>query len=194
MGTDAHIAQRTPDRAPGGAAGTTLFIPTLRTARLVLRAPKAADFDAYAAFRVSERSRGVGGPYTRDEAYLQFCELVGHWMIRGFGRWMVADPETDAALGVVGLYYPEDWPEPEIAWAVFENAEGRGVAHEAACAARAFAYDTLGWTTVISCIMPGNTRSIALARRMGCVEDGSHRLPDLGPLMIWRHPGPETLA
>ena len=36
--------------------------------------------------------------------------------------------ETDAPLGVVGLMFPEGWPEPEIAWSLFDAAEGRGIA------------------------------------------------------------------
>ena len=48
-----------------------------------------------------------------------------------------ADRNDGAALGVVGLFYPEGWPEPELAWSLFANAEGRGVAREAALEAHA---------------------------------------------------------
>jgi ribosomal-protein-alanine N-acetyltransferase len=106
---------------------------------------------------------------------------------------MIADRETDAPLGVVGPYFPEGWPEPEIAWTVFEQAEGRGIAFEAAQEARRFAYETLGWTTAISCTMPENTRSQALAQRMGCVRDGTYGHPEGYTLHIWRHPAPEAL-
>ena len=168
---------------------TTVQIPTVETARLRLRAPEPRDFEAYADFRASERTRVLGGPNTRAEAFHMFCGLVGHWHLRGYGRWLVADRETDAALGIVGLYFPEDWPEPEIGWSVFDAAEGRGIAHEAAEASRAYAYDVLGWTTVASLIVPSNARSAALARRMGAVIDGQHLHPTYGPLDIWRHRG-----
>ncbi len=170
---------------------TAVHIPTVETDRLRLRAPEARDFDAYAAFRASERSRILGGPFPRAAAFEQMAALVGHWHLRGFGRWMVADRATDAALGVVGPYFPVDWPEPEIAWAVFDGAEGRGIAHEAAHAARRFAYDTLGWTNAVSLIRPDNTRSAALAQRLGARIDGRHPHPTYGMLDIWRHPGPE---
>ncbi len=103
---------------------------------------------------------------------------------------MVADRVTDAALGIVGPYYPLDWPEPEIAWSVFDAAEGRGIAHEAALAARAFAYSTLGWTTAISLISPQNLRSAALARRLGAVVERQFLHPEFGAMDIWRHPAP----
>jgi RimJ/RimL family protein N-acetyltransferase len=173
---------------------TTIHIPTVDTARLRLRAPMPDDFDAYAAFRASERTRVLGGPYSRAEAFHMFCALVGHWHLRGYGRWIVADRATDAPLGVVGLYFPEDWPEPEIGWSMFDHAEGKGFAAEAATAARSYAYHVLGWTRVVSVIVPDNTRSIALARRMGCVLDGTFPHPDYGLMDVWRHLPPGVAA
>lgn len=169
-------------------------IPTLETENLILRAPQASDLDAYTAFNLSERSKGVGGPFTAGQAFQRLSALIGHWSLRGFGRWMVADKETDAPLGVVGPMYPIEWPEPEIAWSVFAEAEGRGIAHEAALAARAYVYDTLSWETVISCTTEDNTRSIALAKRMGAVADTPFDHPEYGRLLVWRHPSREALA
>ena len=173
---------------------TTLLIPTIETARLRLRAPEPRDFEAYAAFRASERARILGGPNSRVDAFHMFCGLVGHWHLRGYGRWLVADRQTDEPLGVVGLYYPEGWPEPEIGWSLFHTAEGRGYAFEAAEASRAYAYDVLGWTTVASLIAPSNARSAALARRMGAELESHFQHPTLGPLDIWRHRPPARPA
>ena len=173
---------------------TVLRIPTLETERLRLRAPRLEDFGAYAEFRTGNRAAYAGGPFSRAEAFEQLAALVGHWLLRGYGRWIVADRESDRPLGVVGLFYPEDWLEPEIAWSVFEEAEGRGVAFEAARAARAYAYATLGWTTVVSLIDPQNARSAALAQRLGATREGVFRHETLGPLDVWRHPGPDALA
>ena len=168
-------------------------IPTLETERLRMRAPRLDDLDAYAAFRGSDRAVHLGGPYSRAQAFDQLGELLGHWQLRGFGRWMIADKETDAPLGVGGLMDPDDWPEPEIAWTVFGHAEGKGIAYEAALATRAYAYDTLGWTRVVSCISPDNTRSLALARRMGAVHESDYQHETIGTLQVWRHLGPEEL-
>jgi RimJ/RimL family protein N-acetyltransferase len=173
---------------------TTIAIPTIETERLALRAPRLDDFEPYAAFCGSERAKGVGGPYTRSQSFQRLEGLVGHWHLRGFGRWMVTDRTTGEPLGVVGPMHPLDWPEPEIAWSVFAAAEGCGIAREAAEAARRYVYEVLGWTTVISCTTADNTRSIALARRMGAVRDGSFSQPSFGELLIWRHPGPEGRA
>lgn len=173
--------------------GTTIHIPTLETERLVLRCPRIEDFEAYSAFRASDRAVFVGGPHKRFQSFDKLGEIIGHWHLRGFGRWMVADRETGEPLGVVGLMHPDDWPEPEIAWSVFEAGEGRGIAYEAALASRSYAYDVLGWDRVISCVSADNTRSLALAKRMGAVYDYTYDNEDTGPLQVWRHPGPGEL-
>lgn len=173
---------------------TLIRIPTLETTRLVLRAPQASDIEAYAAFCASPRSATVGGPFSRDEAFSRLSALLGHWHLRGYGRWMVTDRESGAPLGVVGLMYPESWPAPEIAWSLFDAAEGKGIAHEAAVAARDYAYRVLHWDTVISCVAGDNDRSTALAERMGCVRDGVFDHPRFGSLVVWRHrPASEVL-
>ena len=172
---------------------TLLRIPTVETGRLRLRAPRPSDFEAYAAFRASPRSVTVGGPYDRDQAFVQLAEIVGHWHLRGWGRWMIADKATDEPLGITGCFFPEGWPEPEIAWSVFDGAEGRGIAFVAATAARAHAYRNFGWTTAISLISPTNARSIRLAQRMGASPDGTFVHPKYGAMTIHRHPAPEDL-
>jgi RimJ/RimL family protein N-acetyltransferase len=169
-------------------------IPELETERLLLRAPVASDFEPFVLFRMSERAHTVGGPYSRAQAYGQFCELFGHWFLRGYGRWVVADRDTDGPLGVVGLWYPEGWPEPEIAWSFFGDAEGKGIAFEAAQAARDFAYATLGWATAASLIIEGNERSFSLARRLNAHFESTFQHPELGDMQVWRHPGPSDLA
>ena len=70
--------------------------------------------------------------------------------------------------------------------------EGKGYATEAGRAARAYAYGTLGWKTAVSYVDPGNHRSAAVARRLGCREDPEAARPDPADI-VFRHPGPEAL-
>jgi ribosomal-protein-alanine N-acetyltransferase len=167
--------------------------PVLHTDRLVLRAPVLDDFEGFADYQASERSRFTGGPLTRELAWRAFGHLVGHWVLRGFRPFVVT--AGGQALGAVGPFHPEGWPEPEIAWTMWDaDAEGKGHAFEAAQAARAHAYGALGWTTAISMIDPDNARSVALARRMGCTPDGTFRHERFGMCHLWRHPAPERVA
>lgn len=173
---------------------TVIRIPTLTTDNLILRCPRMSDFDAYAAFRMGPRAVHIGGPCSRNDCFIKLGEIIGHWQLRGFGRWLVADRTTHEPLGIVGLYHPDDWPEPEIAWSLFDAGLGRGVAYEAALAARHYAYTTLGWTTAASLIDPDNARSIALAKRLGATHEQTYAHPALGDLQVWRHPAPERPA
>ena len=169
-------------------------IPVLTTERLILRAPEARDFDIFAAFYASPRAHFVGGPLSRELAWRMLAMEIGHWRLKGFGRWILERRDTGATAGLVGPFQPEGWPEPEIGWDLFDGQEGQGFATEAGRAARAFAYDTLGWTTAISLVKPANTASMAVCRRLGARHDGSFTHERHGTMQVWRHPGPEELA
>lgn len=170
-------------------------VPVLETERLILRAPQPEDFEAFAAYYASERSRYTGGPQERNLAWRAFCHLTGHWVHRGYGFFVLEERASGRALGTAGPYFPEGWPEPEIGWTLWlPEAEGKGYAGEAARATRAFAYDALGWNTAISLIVDGNARSAALAQRMGCWLDGTFEHRQFGKSAIWRHPAPASLS
>lgn len=166
-------------------------IPTIETDRLRLRAPEMRDFDAFADFRASDRAAFVGGPFDRATSLDSFASLLGYWDLRGYGRWIVADASTDAPLGVSGIFHPDDWPEAEIAWSLFNGATGKGYATEAAKAVRDYAYDVLGWPSIVSMIDAANTASIRVAQRLGAIREGAHETR-YGTLDMWRHVSPEA--
>jgi RimJ/RimL family protein N-acetyltransferase len=169
-------------------------IPTLTTSRLTLRAPCLDDFDAFAAFYASDRARFVGGPMSAEQVWRHLACEIGHWALRGYGRWAVEETASGKFAGIIGLWNPEGWPEPEIGWDLMDGFEGRGFATEAAMAALAHAYDTLGWPTAISLVAPENHGSRAVAQRMGARHDGMFTHRRLGTMEIWRHLSPDDLA
>ncbi len=170
-------------------------VPVLETERLVLRAPRPEDCEGVVAFHASERARFMGGHSGRDKAWRTFAVHIGHWVLRGYGNWAVTVKGSDDCVGVVGCWYPEGWPEREIGWSLFDGAEGKGIAREAALAARDHAYRALGWTTAVSYIDRGNARSIRLAERLGATLDARAASPGSGEqTLVFRHPGPEALA
>ena len=164
--------------------------PTLTTDRLTLRAPTMADFDAYAQFLADQRGTNADDPLTRHTAWLGFCADLGHWHLRGYGFWVVEEKSSATTAGMVGFYYPEGWPEPELGWTLFDGFEGRGFAIEAARCARAHAYDTMGWETLVSVIPPDNARSIALAEKLGATLERDWTSPTGEAALIYRHPAP----
>lgn len=157
-----------------------------------MRGPREDDFSAFAAFYQGPRCKHVGGPLSRELAWRNFASLWGHWVLRGYGRWTVEEVQTGTAVGNIGLWYPLGWPEPEIGWTLFDGAQGKGYATEAANAVKEYAYETLGWSTLISAIAPDNIESVALAKRLGAHLDGSFEHERFGRLDVWRHPGPES--
>ncbi|WP_224813631.1 GNAT family N-acetyltransferase [Hasllibacter sp. MH4015] len=165
-------------------------IPQLETERLILRAPEARDLDALAPFVMSDRASFVGGGSDADrgDAWRVLATLSGHWHLRGYGVYVIVPKGSDTAIGSMGPWNPEGWPEPELSWTIWDAAaEGQGFAFEAMIEIRRYVYDVLGWDTAVSYIDPANTRSIALAERMGCVIDEGANGPGAESL-VYRHP------
>ena len=161
--------------------------PTLTTARLVLRGPQKRDLAAFTAMVTnSVRMDAVGGRGTADDAWRAFISGIGHWHWHGYGFFMVTERATGIAAGRVGIINHIDWPQPELAWHMFDGFEGRSYAFEAACAVREWAGSTLGLEPLISMIAPANTRSIALATRLGAVEERRDVI-DNEKVIIFRH-------
>lgn len=169
-------------------------IPVLETARLILRAPRMQDFAIYADIAASDRSAGIGGPMTRDEAWYDFTSMVAHWLLAGTGYWTVTRRPDGPALGFVGIAMEPGDAEPELGYMLSDQAEGHGYAAEAVSAARDFGFGTLGARTLVSYVLAGNTRSVALAERLGAFADGTLSYKDdLEPFVIYRHPRPQEV-
>lgn len=161
--------------------------PILTTARLVLRGPQKSDLAAFTAWVTrSERMEAVGGRESERDAWYGFISGIGHWNWHGYGFFTVTQKKTGVAAGRVGIIDHVGWPQPELAWHMFDGFEGRSYAFEAACAVREWAGRTLGLEPLISQITPDNTRSLALATRLGAVEE-RRRVVDGENCIIFRH-------
>ena len=170
-----------------------MIAPVLTTDRLILRGIEAGDWPAFHEHFASDRSSMTGGPLAERPAWNVFAANVGHWHLRGFGMW-TATLKDGTRVGHIGCWYPETWHEKELGWLIWADHEGKGYALEAAQAARAHAFGTLGWATAVSYIDHANTRSIALAERLGAVLDLAAATPGGKPCHVYRHPAPEALA
>ncbi len=165
----------------------------LSTARLRLRLPAARDFEAFATFYATERTRYMGGPLGRADAWRAFGHIAGHWMLRGWGSFVIVPREAaeDApGIGAVGPWFPEGWPERELGWSLWSSeAEGSGYVAEALREAiLPFARDTLGFRTAVSYIAPQNAASIAVAERVGARHDPEAAKPPKYPDdLVYRH-------
>ena len=88
---------------------------------------------------------------------------------------------------MVGLWYPEDWPEREISWATMPSKQGKGIAAEAALRSKRYAFETLGWEQVHSCIRLNNIPSIKLAEKLGATVEREEVHPVRGQVLVYRH-------
>ena len=164
--------------------------PVIETERLVLRAPAPEDYPAWESFFLSDRARFVGGGPDLDEgrAWRAFASFFGHWVLRGCGVFAIEDKRTRANVGGIGPWYPTGWPEKELGWTIWDPAfEGTGRMTEAGRAVLAHVFGDLGWTTA------SNTRSVALAERLGASIDADARGPHPDDI-VYRHPHPEARA
>ncbi len=163
-------------------------IPIIETERLVLREfRQETDFEPYANFYASDLTRFYGGPLDRSAAWRAAAAMMGHWVIRGYGAWAVEEKATGDFCGMVGLWYPEGWPEREITWAIIADKQGKGFAAEAALRSRAYAYDTLKWDNVFSCISAENTASIRLAKKLGATQHREVVSAARGTVLVFKH-------
>lgn len=167
----------------------------IETERSYLRLPRTSDFDAYADFMASSRAGCVGGPIDRLSAWRSYCQIVGHTPLSGLFGCVIECKATATPLGLVSAWTTDRRPAPELSWALWKSdGEGKGIAFEAVAALRGYAYRHLGWSRAISLISAENLRSQSLARRLGCVQDGTFPHEDFGDSQIWHHPAPEFLS
>jgi len=138
----------------------------ISTPRLTLRAPEAGDLGAYTAYCASDRSQYVGGPYNAVQAFDKLAAMIGHWPLRGFGRYVIT--HDTGPVGHVGPLQMDDSHAPEMTWTLWDGAhEGQGFASEAADAVRQHLLDEQHWPELIIRIMPNNTASRRLAEKLG---------------------------
>ena len=164
-----------------------LELPVIETERLRLRGPRLVDFAPMEAYWATDRSVYEDGPKDRNRAWEDFATSFGLWLIRGYGPWSIEMKASGAFLGAVGVFHPAWCVEPDLGWSLVAEAEGKGIAYEAALAARAWAYANTDVARLVSNIDRGNARSIRLAQRLGAVEDPA--APDTdAQTVIYRHP------
>ena len=117
----------------------------------------------------SETMRFYPHPFTREETAAWIERNVDRYARFGFGLWAVVLAESGELVGDCGLtpQRVDGVDEVEIGWHLNRRHWHRGYATEAAVACRDHAFGPLGLDRIISIILPENTPSQAVARRIG---------------------------
>jgi len=134
----------------------------------------------------TEHVRYMGGPFSIQAAWGMFCADYAQWDLFGFGGLMIEDRRKQRCLGQVVISSGPLFPEYELGWLVFPEAEGQGVAFEAATKLRNWARNDCALPTLVSYVDPENSRSRRLAERLGAVQDESAERQDETDV-VYRH-------
>lgn len=161
----------------------------IRTARLVLRAPEARDREAFLDLGTDDEvNRHLGGG--RDRAVLDAelpevpADRPGQFVVEHDGElvgWIGLNRRDPSRPGAEHPDLELSWVSPVLSW-------GHGYATEAATAVLAWVDAVLGEPVVV-CTQVANTRSFALASRLGFTELA--RFEEFGAEQWFgvRHPG-----
>ncbi|MBL9046678.1 MAG: GNAT family N-acetyltransferase [Tabrizicola sp.] len=156
-------------------------VPELRTDRCLLRAPRLEDAPLWVSLMAPDSEGHLGGPMSEADAYVEFTSYTGDWLLRGHGLWTVTD-HAEQVLGFVLVGVEPGDQEPELGWLFLPEARGKGLATEAAAAARDHALGTLGLPNLVSYIDPANAASARVAERLGAWRD-----KDFDGSQVWVH-------
>jgi ribosomal-protein-alanine N-acetyltransferase len=151
-------------------------VDELRTPRLRLRAWRAGDREPFARINADPRvMEHFPAPLGAAESDALLERIRAHFAERGFGLWAVEVPGGPDFIGFVGLSVPgfeaPFTPCVEVGWRLAAEHWGRGYATEAARAALAFGFGSLGLAELVSFSVPANARSRRVMERLGMRRD-----------------------
>ncbi len=164
-------------------------VPTLRTARLLLRQWRDSDSEPFARLNADPRVM-EHFPSTlsraRSDSLVEANRV--HFAAHGFGLWAVEVVDESPFIGFVGLavvrFDSHFTPAVEIGWRLAAASWGRGFASEAAAAALRFGFETLELNEIVSLTVPRNQRSRGVMQRLGmqhsAADDFDHPVLDSG--------------
>ena len=144
----------------------------LRTARLVLTPVSGADFPDLAAIKADPQVFAVmlGGVRSPQQTAQELADDVTDWGTHGFGTWAIR--EQGCFLGITGLEHRPDGRGIALRFALWPEAQGRGLAREAASAVLRFGHQQVGLQRIIAVAREHNFSSRMVLGGIGMTECG----------------------
>lgn len=140
------------------------------TPRLVLRRFTPADLDFLAAlFADPEVMRFSLGVRDREVSRLWLENVIASYADNGWGHWAVVTRDDGRLIGFCGLWTVDvdGRDEVELAYRLTPSSWGRGLATEAASAARDAGFGHYGLERLVSLIDADNVASWRVAEKVG---------------------------
>ena len=155
--------------------------PRIETKRLVFRNWREQDFEQYnTVCNSSEATEFLGGPLGPAEVADDF-DYFRELGLSGPTYWALERKSDDQIVGFCGVLVVEEddssvLGEWEIGWRFAVDAQGVGLAFEAASAVVRTAFEELGLSRIVCRIHTANTASRRLAERLGlCIDPAQGR-------------------
>lgn len=148
-------------------------IPSLETERLILRAPTAADLDAWTTRIFADPAvtryipSSTPDPHERAAKMLAFVNAL--WERRGYGEWLLFDKTNQELIGHCGLLDIAATGEVEIDYALATPYWGKRLALEAAVATLRYGFEAAALAQVIGLAVPENSASRRVLERAGFI-------------------------
>lgn len=150
--------------------------PEVRTERLRMRRWHDADRVPFAALNADPVvMEFLPAMLTRAESDAFVDRIEDTFEQRGWSLWAIEVADDATFAGYVGLWPAEfdaDFtPTVEIGWRLAAACWGRGYAPEAARAALAYGFDTVGLDEIVSFTTVANVRSQRVMQKIGMTRD-----------------------
>lgn len=144
----------------------------LRTARLALTPVNGADLADLIAIKSDPRVFAImlGGVRTPTETQDELAEDVIAWGMEGFGIWTIRDAATRAFIGITGLQRRSDGRGVALRFALWPEAQGKGLAREAAGAALRFGHQEAQLARIVAVARASNFASRTVLGGIGMSE------------------------
>ena len=173
----------------------------VRTPRLVLTPVGGADLADLRAIKADPRVFAImlGGVRSWQQTAEELAEDVVGWGANGFGMWSIRTVENGHFAGITGLERRPDGRGVALRFALSPEAQGHGLAREAASAALRFGHDQARLARIVAVARENNFASRMVLGGIGMtecdcfVQQGHHMVmyesvvsPPEPPAAAWR--------
>lgn len=144
----------------------------VRTARLLLTPVGGADLPDLRAIKSDPRVFAImlGGVRSARETAEELADDVVAWGANGFGIWAIREHAGNGFVGITGLERRHDGRGVALRFALWPEAQGRGLAREAAGAALRFGHQQSGLRRIIAVARENNVPSRMVLGGIGMTE------------------------
>jgi len=147
----------------------------VHTARLVLTPVAGTDLPELVSIKSDPRVFAImlGGVRTPTQTAEELAADVAAWGANGFGMWAIRERPRTGFIGITGLEQRPDGRGVALRFALWPEAQGRGLAREAAGAALRFGHQQAGLHRIVAVARENNFASRMVLGGIGMTACGS---------------------